>query len=447
MSSFCNHGKPNVLSSNITFSRMNQQLLLVLRHTLGVLLRPYFGQSIATDQDLVWVSGWHGRTPCANSLHGDTDIGTAEVPAVGRASDSLSIIYAPQAAVSAFAETLREDSLRAFEALPEGSQWVPGTNGRRKPRGCSAQAGLLHFHLADNNPQKGQFELGIFLAHALASEVTSYRESAIAKSVHNRHHQLKKMQFSLEGMGAAYGTMQRELPLMHVDFQSGIVEQVRADGGVLRVHTNLLSPAQRLAILQGQRQEFLGAEPIRAAAIVADAAQAPMDDSSDEDHDLGGAGGEGGGDDAAGEAPMGVLSGSRARSGSRVSDTGPVSVNVLRGRSARIAGAAAISDMDEGVASRVSRRRSLDLTDTAPKRARRVIIHQPSDGSAVMGRLSPDFRGGGFVPLGSDSDEDVCVYTHSVADCFARALAREDDFCNSDLDELLSTSDGEWESS
>ena len=103
--------------------------------------------------------------------------------------------------------------------------------------------------------------------------------------------------------------------------------------------------------------------------------------------------------------------------------------------------------MDEGVASRVSRRRSLDLTDTASKRARRVIIHQPSDGSAVMGRLSPDYRGEGFVPLGSDSDEDVCVYTHSVADCFARALAREDEFCFSDLDELLSSSDGEWESS
>jgi len=103
--------------------------------------------------------------------------------------------------------------------------------------------------------------------------------------------------------------------------------------------------------------------------------------------------------------------------------------------------------MDEGVASRVSRRRSLDLTDTASKRARRVIIHQPSDGSAVMGRLSPDYRDEGFVPLGSDIDEDVCVYTHSVADCFARALAREDEFCFSDLDELLSSSDGEWESS
>ena len=447
MSSFCNHGKPNVLSSNITFSRMNQQLLLVLRHTLGVLLRPYYGQTIVTDQDLVWVSGWHGRTPCADSITGDTDIGTLAMPAIGRASDSLSIIYAPQAAVSAFAETLREDSLRAFEALPEGSQWVPGTNGRRKPRGCSPQLGHLHFHLDDSNPQKDIFELGIFLAHALASEVSSYRESTLVKAVHNRHHKLKKMQFSLEGVGAAYGVMQRELPLMHVDFHTGIVEQVRANGGVLRAYTSLLSPAQRLAILQGQRQEFLGAEPVRAAAIVADAAQAPMDGSSDEDHDVGGAGGEGGGDDAAGEAPMGVLSGSRARSGSRVSDTGPVSVKVLRGRSARIAGAAANSDMDEGVASRVSRRRSLDLTDTAPKRARRVIIHQPSDGSAVMGRLSPDFRGGGFVPLGSDSDEDVCVYTHSVADCFARALAREDDICNSDLDELLSTSDGEWESS
>jgi hypothetical protein len=66
--------------------------------------------------------------------------------------------------------------------------------------------------------------------------------------------------------------------------------------------------------------------------------------------------------------------------------------------------------------------------------------------------MSPDYRKEGFIPLEYDSDEyesdesiDVGVYTHSVADCYASAMALGGRFEGSDLEDFLS-SDGEWDS-
>jgi hypothetical protein len=61
--------------------------------------------------------------------------------------------------------------------------------------------------------------------------------------------------------------------------------------------------------------------------------------------------------------------------------------------------------------------------------------------------MSPDYREEGFIPLEYESDEsiDVGVYTHSVADCYASAMALGGRFEGSDLEDFLS-SDGEWDS-
>ena len=66
--------------------------------------------------------------------------------------------------------------------------------------------------------------------------------------------------------------------------------------------------------------------------------------------------------------------------------------------------------------------------------------------------MSPDYRKEGFIPLEYDSDEyesdessDVRVYIHSVADCYASAMALGGHFEGSDLEDYLS-SEGEWDS-
>ena len=91
----------------------------------------------------------------------------------------------------------------------------------------------------------------------------------------------------MKGTGAAYGVMQRKLPLMHADLRTGIVEQVRVEGNTLHVFTDLMTPEMRGAILQTQRQEFLGAGPGRGVPVCTIAAQAGVTDDAGAGGDMG----------------------------------------------------------------------------------------------------------------------------------------------------------------
>ena len=443
MSSFCNLGKPGVPSVNITFDQRNTNLPITQRHPVCELFREYHGQTDDTDQSLIFVYGWHGLTPLGNSRHGLTDLGTEDLSADGRMSDTLSIISAPEDEVLTLAALLVTDSLRFEQQIPVGSRWVPGTNGRTKPRGCGVLEGKLHHHLAPRNVLVDQFRLGIFVAHSLSAEVISYRHSTIARARENPDHKLRKLLFSLRGTGGAYGVMQRRLPLLHADLRTGIVEQVRVRDGTLHVYTDLMPPAMRANVLELQRQEFLGAGLARAAAIAADAAQeaATLQLASREG---GGVerGEEGGRDDAAGHAHMRAAAGLTARSDTDVIDSESESDVTPRGRSARIAGTVATAERAHGVASRTRRRSAGPERNSGarPRLARRVIIHRAPNGAPLCARLSPDNRGEGFIALSdseSESDE-ACYYAHSIADCFATALAPSEHFQHSDLEELFS---------
>ena len=271
----------------------------------------------------------------------------------------------------------------------------------------------------------------------------SYRHSTIARARDNPDHKLRKLLFSLRGTGGAYGVMQRRLPLLHADLRTGIVEQVRVRDGSLHVYTDLMSPAMRTAVLELQRQEFLGAGLARAAAIAADAAQgAALVQLALREGEGAERGEEGSRDDAAGHAPMRAAAGLTARSETDVIDSESESDVTPRGRSARIAGTVATAERAHGVASRTRRRSAGPERNSGarPRLARRVIIHRAPNGAPLCARLSPDNRGEGFIAL-SDSDsesDEACYYAHSIADCFATALAPSEHFQHSDLEELFS---------
>ena len=439
MSSFINLGKAGAPAVNMTLDRRDPSLPLHAQHPLGNMLRPYPGQDAETDREVVFANVWTGKSPKAESEDGTRDIGTAQLPASGRMSDSMSIVLAPKPQVSALSAQLAAESLRRHLALPEMRKWLVGTNGRLRPRSCSVPHGNLHFHLSPDNPQREQIELAVFVGLSLSCEVGSYRSTVMARSRHNHHHTLRKLMFSMKGTGSAYGVGQRMLPLLHADLRTGVVEQVRVVGGSLHVYTDLLSPEMRAHLLQIQRQEFLGADPGRGMSTCNIAAQAGVTD------DTGEGGGHGSGDDAAGEAHEPAPAGTHARSESGVTDTDSDSEEQASRAQATAVGG--------GAASRTRRRSGAYEDNTGPRlRARRVILHRPSNGTGVRGRMSPDYRKEGFIPLEYDSDEyesdgsiDVGVYTHSVADCYASAMALGGHFEGSDLEDYLS-SEGEWDS-